>query len=469
MCFTRQCCTHCLCPTLWSQCSKTGSVLAMQPLCRSHGWTVVNHYYTQNWGLTMCFLRQCCTHTLCPTLRAQCSKTGSVLAMQPLCRSHGWTVVNHYYTQNRGLTMCFLRQCCTHCLCPTLWPLCPKTGSILAMQPLCRSHDWTVVNHYYPQSWGLTMCFFRQCCTHCLCPTLWPLCPKPGSVLAMQALCRSHGWTVVNHYCTKNRGLTMCFLRQCCTHCLSPTLWPLCPKTGSVLAMHALCRSHDWTVVNHYYTQNWGLTMCFLRQCCTHCLCPTLWPLCPKTGSVLAMHALCRSHDWTVVTHYYTQNWGHTMCFLRQCCTHCLCPTLWSQCSKTGSVLAMQPLCRSHSWTVVNHYYTQNWGLTMCFLRQCCTHCLCPTLWAQCSKTGSVLAMQPLCRSHDWTVVNHYCTQNWGLTMCFLRQCCTHCLCPTLWPLCPKTGSVLATQPLCRSHDWTVVNHYYTQNWSLTM
>ena len=23
--------------------------------------------------------------------------------------------------------------------------------------------------------------------------------------------------------------------------------------------------------------------------------------------------------------------------------------------------------------------------------------------------------MQALCRSHDWTVVNHYCTQNWGL------------------------------------------------------
>ena len=30
--------------------------------------------------------------------------------------------------------MCFLRQCCTHSLCPTLWPLCPKTGSVLAMQ-----------------------------------------------------------------------------------------------------------------------------------------------------------------------------------------------------------------------------------------------------------------------------------------------------------------------------------------------
>ena len=125
----------------------------------------------------------------------------------------------------------------------------------------------------------------------------------------------------------------------------------------------------------------------------------------------------------------------------------------------------MQPLCSSHGWTVVNHYYTQDWGLTMCFLRQCCTHSLCPTLWSQCPKTGSVLAMQPLCRSHDWTVVNHYCTQNWGLSICFLRQCCTHSLCPTLWPLCPKTGSVLAMQCLCRSHGLTVVNHYYTQDW----
>ena len=421
---------------------KTGSVLAMQPLCRSHGWTVVNHYYTQNWGLTMCFLRQCCTHSLCPTLWPLCPKTGSVLAMQPLCRSHSWTVVNHYYTQNSGLTMCFLRQCCTHCLCPTLWPLCPKPGSVLAMQPLCRSHGWTVVNHFCTQNSGLSMCFSRQCCTHCLCPTLWSLCPKTGSVLAMQPLCRSHSWTVVNHYYTQNSGLTMCFLRQCCTHCLCPTLWPLCPKTGSVLAMQPLCRSHGWTVVNHYYTQNRGLSMCFLRQCCTHSLCPTLWPQCSKTGSVLAMQPLCRSHGWTVVNHYYTQNWGLTICFLRQCCTHSLCPTLWSQCSKTGSVLAMQPLCRSHGWTVVNHYYTQNRGLTMCFLRQCCTHCLCPTLWPLCPKTGSVLAMQPLCRSHGWTVVNHYCTQNWGLTMCFLRQCCTHCLCPTLWPQCSKTGSM---------------------------
>ena len=358
--------------------------------------------------------------------------------MQPLCRSHDWTVVSHYCTQNWGLTVCILRQCCTHCLCPTLWSQCSKTGSVLAMQPLCRSHGWTVVNHYYTQNWGLTMCFLRQCCTHSLCRTLWPLCPKTGSVLAMQPLCRSHSRTVVNHYCTQNWGLTMCILRQCCTHCLGTTLWPLCPKTGSVLAMQFLCRSHDWTVVNHYYTQNWGLTVCFLRQCCTHSLRRTLWPLCPKTGSVLAMQFLCRSHDWTVVNHYYTQNWGLTVCFLRQCCTHSLCRTLWPLCPKTGSVLAMQLLCRSHDWTVVNHYYTQNWGLTVCFLRQCCTHSLCPTLWPLCPKTGSVLAMQFLCRSHDWTVVNHYYTQNWGLAVCFLRQCCTHSLCPTLWPLAPK-------------------------------
>ena len=67
--------------------------------------------------------------------------------------------------------------------------------------------------------------------------------------------------------------------------------------------------------------------------------------------------------------------------FLRQCCTHSLCPTLWSQCSKTGSVLAMQPLCRSHGWTVVNHYYTQKLGSHHVFfcgnaaLTVCAPHC----------------------------------------------------------------------------------------------
>ena len=197
------------------------------------------------------------------------TKLGSV----PLCRSHGWTVVNHYCTQNWGPTMCFLRQCCTHCLCPTLWPLCPKTGSVLAMQPLCRSHDWTVVNHYCTQNWGLTMCFLRQCCTHSLCPTLWSLCPKTGSeVLAM------------------GHVFFAAMLHSLCAPKLARS-WPcsLCAEVmdcgkldcGKSLLPHT---KHSWVC-----TQNWGLTMCFLRQCCTHCLCPTLWPLCPKTGSVLAM------------------------------------------------------------------------------------------------------------------------------------------------------------------------------------
>ena len=166
----------------------------------------------------------------------------------------------------------------------------------------------------------------------------------------------------------------MCFLRQCCTHSLCPTLWPLCSKTGSVLAMQFLCRSHGWTVVNHYYTQNWGLTMCFLRQCCTHCLCPSLWPL-SQTGC---------SKTWTVVNHYYSQ------CHF------------------------------GHGWTVVNHYYTQNWGLTMCFLRQCCTHFCAP----HCGHNA------PCKLAHM------------GSHHVFLRQCFTHSLCPTLFVHCaPKARS----------------------------
>ena len=72
--------------------------------------------------------------------------------------------------------------------CRTLWPLCPKTGSVLAMQPLCRS--WLdVVNH--TQNWGLSMCFLWQCCTHSLCPTLWPLPQNwlgPGHAAFVQVL-----------------------------------------------------------------------------------------------------------------------------------------------------------------------------------------------------------------------------------------------------------------------------------------
>ena len=58
--------------------------------------------------------------------------------------------------------MCFLRQCCTPCLCPTLWPLVPQNWLGLGHAEVfdCRSHDWTVVNHYYTQIWGLTVFFF---------------------------------------------------------------------------------------------------------------------------------------------------------------------------------------------------------------------------------------------------------------------------------------------------------------------
>ena len=239
----------------------------------------------------------------------------------------------------------------------------------------------------------------------------------------------------------------MCFLRQCCTHCLCPTLWPLCSKT----VPQSLARS--WLSCSLCAEVMVGLTgksllhtklgsnHVFFAAMLHSQFVPHILATVPQNWLGLGNAAFVQKCmvAKTVVNHYYTKNWGLTMCFLRQCCTHSLCPTLWPLCPQTGSVLAMQPLCRSHGWTVVNHYCTQNWGLTMCFLRQCCTHSLCPTLWSQCSKTGSVLAMQ-LCAevNVNHCVVNHYCTQNWGLTMCFSRQCCTHCLCPTLWPLCPK-------------------------------
>ena len=56
------------------------------------------------------------------------------------------------------------------------------------------------------------------------------------------------------------------------------------------------------------------------------------------------------------------------------------------------------------------------------------------------AKLARSCAMQSnhLCRSHGCTVVNHYCTQNWGLTMCFLRQCCTHMFVPHIVVTMPQ-------------------------------
>ena len=51
--------------------------------------------------------------------------------------------------------------------------IAPKLASVLTMQPLCRSHDWTVVNHYLHTRLGSQdMCFLRQCCTHSVCHKL---------------------------------------------------------------------------------------------------------------------------------------------------------------------------------------------------------------------------------------------------------------------------------------------------------
>ena len=48
------------------------------------------------------------------------------------------------------------------------------------------------------------------------------------------------------------------------------------PQNWLGLGHAVLCRSHDWTVVNHYYTQNWGLPYVFcgnaaLTVCAAHC------------------------------------------------------------------------------------------------------------------------------------------------------------------------------------------------------
>ena len=171
-----------------------------------------------------------------------------------------------------------------------------------------------------------------------------------------------------------NAALTVCAPH--CGHCAS--------KLAQSLAMQPLCRSHDWTVVNHYCTPNWGLTM---------------WPMTALT--VGAPHCGHNAPKLVGLGHaaFVQKSWldcGKSLLHTKQgshhvflaamlATTDSLCPTLWPQCATNWSQsLAMQPFCRSHGWTVVNHFCTPNWGLTMCFLRQCCTHCLCPTLWPQC-------------------------------------------------------------------------------------
>ena len=118
----------------------------------------------------------------------------------------------------------------------------------------------------------------------------------------------------------------MCFLRQCCTHSLCRTLWPLCPKTGSVLAMQLLCRSHDWTVVNHYYTQNWVLTVCVFAAMLHSLFVPHIVATMPQNWLGLG-HAVFVQKSWLDCgkSLLHTKLGSHRMCILRQCCTHSLC------------------------------------------------------------------------------------------------------------------------------------------------
>ena len=71
--------------------------------------------------------------------------------------------------------------------------------------------------------------------------------------------------------------------------------------------MQFLCRSHDWTVVNHYYTQNWGLTNAALTVCAAHC-----GHYAPKLARLAMLHSQFVPH----IVATMPQNWlglGHAV------------------------------------------------------------------------------------------------------------------------------------------------------------
>ena len=166
------------------------------------------------------------------------------------------------------------------------------------MQPLCRSHDWTVVNHYCTQNWVAPCVFLRQCCTHCLCPTLWSQCSKLAGVLAMQFLCRSHGWTVVNHYCKQNWVSPVFFAAMlhslvCAPHCghnASKNLarsWPCSLCAEVMIGLWVIIIAHKTGVSPCVFCGNAALTVCA----------PHLWSQCSKTGLGLG-HAAFVQKSW---------------------------------------------------------------------------------------------------------------------------------------------------------------------------
>ena len=207
--------------------------------------------------------------------------------------------------------------------------------------------------------------------------------------------------------------------------------------------MQFLCRSHDWTVVNHYYTQNWGLNHVFFAAMLHSQFVPHIVATMPQNWLGLG-HALFVQKSWLdcgksllhtklgshhvlfaamlhsqFVPHIVAtmpQNWlglGHAV-FVQKS---------WLDCGKSLLHTKLGPhriffAAMLHSQFVPHIVATmpQNWlGLGHAVFVQ--------KSWLDCGK--SLL--------HTKLGSHHVCF--------FVRQCCTHSLCHT------KLGHIVATMP----------------------
>ena len=180
------------------------------------------------------------------------------------------------------------------------------------------------------------------------------------------------------------------------------------PQNWLGLGHAAFVQKSGWTVVNHYYTQNWVQPCVFcgnaaLTVCAPHC--GAQWPQCWGTNFVSA--ALPQK------TH------GEPPQFL---CNNDLAQSNHGHClHKLAAWLTFEPVI----WTVVNHYCTQNWGLTMSFLRQCCTHMFVPHIVHCAPKLARSWPCSLCAEVMTWTVVKACMAHRTGVSP-VLRQCCTH-------------------------------------------
>ena len=129
----------------------------MQPLCRSHGWTVVNHYYTQNWGCSVLASLDCGKSLLHTKMLHSLFVPHIVVTVQ------NWLGLGHAAFVQKSWLDCgksllhtklgshhvFFAAMLHSLFVPHIVATVPQNWLGLAMQPLCRSHGWTVVNHYY--------------------------------------------------------------------------------------------------------------------------------------------------------------------------------------------------------------------------------------------------------------------------------------------------------------------------------